>query len=402
MPTIPSGVFNFWMLVDDLTPDETTRQLLRPDTDTRSGADLTTTVAFGTGAGGWVQVTPLTANATIEGTGTDPTPWSASQNKGWKFDPDDLDTSATRRRAFIAQTVNVLLQIQASVAQATAETTYLAALYKVASGGTRSLIASARAAKRILAVDLTITLQITSPEVILASGESLLVEVWLKAPGVAVVGQTMTITLEDTSVLVDPSRVQWQSDLGGMVYDHTSAHLATMTGLATRQPHHIRLASKLATAVGVATLGPRFVRLAAKTATALGMVSAARYVKPAAKTVTMVGVPAVTKYVKPTPFVATMIGIATLGRRTISKAFAVTMTGVAIFAKRIEAARAFAVTMVGTASMSKSIIAVRQFLSALIGIPSARIDMSQDALNRIQGGGGGPTIIRKIFAIFDD
>jgi hypothetical protein len=199
---IGHGVGDFYLRVINLTPSETKRKLLSDTSGTTD--DNTTKCNFGTsGAAAWIICDPLLTNATKEGTGADPTPWSTAQNKGWKFDPDDLDTSAgppIRNRRLQAQTIGLIYNVTASVTQATADTTILAAIYRIASGGGATLLASARTTFAATVNRLNNTLNITLPETILGPGESLQLEIWLKAPSIPVTGQTLSLILEASGV----------------------------------------------------------------------------------------------------------------------------------------------------------------------------------------------------------
>ena len=116
-------------------------------------------------------------------------------------------------------------------------------------------------------------------------------------------------------------------------------------------------------------------------------------------------------------------GTTTLARQLgFARAFAVTGAGTVVLVRTLALARMFTTTGAGTVAATK-VLAVARFLSVTgsgttaIGkvltfdrrfqvisssLTRMRIEMSQTVLNRITGSGGGVTIIRKIFAVFDD
>jgi len=81
------------------------------------------------------------------------------------------------------------------------------------------------------------------------------------------------------------------------------------------------------------------------------------------------------------------VGTAVLGPRTVATRKAVSATGTAGFARTLQARRSAAVSVTGTAGFARALIFGRVAATAAFGAPKARLDIPQDALNRISTAG---------------
>jgi hypothetical protein len=229
----------------------------------------------------------------------------------------------------------------------------------------------------------------SQPAFTFETDETLHVELWIDAQGVAVVGNIYSLDLGANTWVNFP---QIASQTQGILDHHPRSHSATAIGVATRQSNFVRFAAKVATAVGVAPVPLKWIRQIPKTATAIGVTPVpSKYARLAAKTATAIGVATrQPNYVRLAAKTATAVGVATRQPNWIRLAAkSAAAVGVASYTRRIEAVRSFAATAIGIPSYTRAVIAVRTFAATALGVARGDIEIPMVALNRITS--GGPT-----------
>lgn len=371
-----------YLRINNLSPTETDRRTLEDGSGT--GNNTATTAGFSTNtARRWIQFVPLAANTTSA------TP--VKNGKGWKIDPDTMGSISGQRRVIPAGIWTFRLNLKASTAQLAADTKCRMFVSVVnGTAGTGTVITG------LDGIDsAAVTLGLSNVEVawssgsigdvILAPADTIVCEFWVESIGVVAVGQTITLTLENTSI---QSRTALPADIK-VIYSSTPAG-ATGIGVAARQTNWVRLAAKTSTGVGVTPVPVKLVRLAAKSATSTGVApTPLKWARLNPFTATATGISATpAKWVRLAAKSSTAVGVPTRQANWVRLAAkSATSTGVPTATRRIEAARVFAATSIGTSLMTRAVIAVRVFAATAIGVARGDIAMPLTALNRITSGG---------------
>lgn len=185
-----------YMRVNNLAPTETDRRTLEDASG--SSANTATTAGFSTNTTQrWIQLVPLTVNTTSA------TP--AATGKGWKIDPDTMGSTATTKRVIPPGTWTFRLYLQASTTQVTNDTKCRAYVSVVnGTAGTGTPISGLNGLdSAAVALGLTASEVIWSSasigEIELQAGDTIIVEYWIQSVGVVVVGQTITLNVENTT-----------------------------------------------------------------------------------------------------------------------------------------------------------------------------------------------------------
>jgi hypothetical protein len=243
----------------------------------------------------------------------------------------------------------------------------------------------------------------SQPAITFETDETVHVELWVDAQGVAIVGNIYTLSIGASTSVELPLIT---SQTVGVADHHPRSYSATGIGTATTPVKWARLAAKAATSVGVVLAPVKYVRLAAKTATGIGTATTpVKWARLASKSATAVGTAArQANYIRLASKSATAVGTAARQANYIRLASkSATAIGVPTFSRRAEIVRSFTATGLGVATpLVRAVIAVRTFAAQGAGVASGRVEMPFTALNRITGGGGGTTIVKKIIQIFDD
>lgn len=87
---------------------------------------------------------------------------------------------------------------------------------------------------------------------------------------------------------------------------------------------------------------------------------------------------------------------------TLARSFSANVTRSVAFVRLLSLARSFTVDQPRTVAFARAVTTARSFVATVARTTSMRIELPQAVLNRMTPGGGGGTIIRKIFAVFDD
>lgn len=375
----------------NLTPSETDRKLL----DVAGAAsDSTTKANFSTsGTRRYLHLVPLTTQtATV-------TPGNIG--KGWKIDPDTMGATASANKIIPAGTWTFETSMSATTAQLANDTKLQAVVSKVNGvSGTGTVLFTATSAAFALGVGASDQAWTSAgqPDITLGANDTIIVELFVESIGVVVVGQTLTLIINAASGSSGDARTIMPGDVVTKYFQSASA---VGVGVAARGNNLIGI-TRSAQAVGVSSQGPRYIRLAAKSASMVGVSSKSLYVKPLPKTATLVGVAIQQpRWIRLASKSAQMVGVGVQQPRWVRLApKSAQATGVASMGKVLEAFRSFSAQMIGVPGFSRAIISVRQFVATMVGIPDGEVKIKFSILNRLQG--GGTTIIKKVFQIFDD
>lgn len=373
-----------YLRINNLAPSETDRRTLEDGSGT--GNNTATTAGFSTSSTRrWIQFVPLAANTTSA------TP--VKNGKGWKIDPDTMGSIAGARRVIPSGTWTFRLNLKAATAQLSADTKCRVFVSVVnGTSGTGTAITGLDGLD-----SAAVTLGLSNVEVVWASGsvgdvilgpdDTVICEFWVESVGVAIVGQTITLTLENTSI---QARTVLPADIK-VVYSSASTPVSGV-GVATRQTNWIRLAAKTGTAIGFTPAPAKWVRLSSKSATAIGVAPVpGRWVRLSPFAATGAGIVAAPlKWVRLAAKAAAGTGLATLQPNWVRLApKAATAIGISTAGRRLEAFRAAAAGSVGFSTLTRAVIAVRTFAASAVGAARGDIEMPMAALNRITT--GGPT-----------
>lgn len=173
-----------------------------------------------------------------------------------------------------------------------------------------------------------------------------------------------------------------------LVTDETSANSGT--GFTAIPTYTVELArSHAVTATSTPAMARQITAFRSFAVTAAVAMAATKRIVLLPKTVTAVATTAARKSVVPLPKTVTVLGVAA-NRKTVSPIpKAVTAVGTPAMARQLTAARAFTTTVAGVTGFVRAVILGRVFTLNASATPKVRLDVPEEALDRISV--GGPT-----------
>lgn len=447
-------------------------------TDTEPALNTTTTAGFGTTTTRRnIQWKPLTSNTTAA------VPSTTATGFGWHILKAEMNRSANlpARAKISAGAWSFTVEFATSGADATGGAAVIEAwVYRRSAAGAYAFLFSAVSAGVSIALSGTKTATFSSvaqPAIILATDETIHVELWCGAQGVALTGNTYTLRLGLTGATFP--LVSGQGP--GILSDYPRSHTATLSltglrksvilpgpmisalsvaatftralvsnrafiaalSLSALTTKRASLNPKVATlslaasairrlALGraftvalslAATLSKRTITKAFTAPLALAGAFSRSVVTSRAFTVALTLGTAFSRAVISARAFTTSLTLAAamarslalgraftaalslagaLGKRTITKTFNAPLVLTGVFSRRTAASRAFTVALALDTGFARAVISARTFTTSLTLTAKGRVQMAFEVLNRIVGGGGGTTIVKKIFHIFDD
>lgn len=238
---------NQYMRIGNLSPTETDRKLL--DDAAGAVANTATTAGFGTSTTRrFIQFVPITANTA--------TATPAPNGKGWKIDNDTMGSQALVKRVIPAGIWTFRLLLSASTAQISNDTrcrVFVSVVNGTSGSGTPITgLNGLDSAAVALAVGTTELVWASGSlgEVEFQANDTMLVEFWVESVGVTLIGQTLTLTLENATT---PTRTVLPANIvTRYLTSYTGA--SSSNGSLTRQPQKV-----LVSAIASSSLLVRFV-----------------------------------------------------------------------------------------------------------------------------------------------
>jgi hypothetical protein len=328
-------------------------------------------------------------------------------NCGWainRLGTDGIASDATAKKYIASGTWTFTTSVaipSAGTLTGTLTVSNLYTVYRVSSSGARTALFTATSNTVTSAIlaganSGVLTATVNPGEILLEPDETLHVGILSHMVQVA---STVGATVTGVATYTLGTSVQYVEVASpGILTRYIRSFSSTMIGLTTRL-NYIKPISKVGVMLGIASIN-RFTQPIAKIATMLGIATRFNTIKPIAKIATMLGVATRFNTIKPIAKIATMLGVATRNNYVKPIAKVAIMVGVAVFSRALEMFRVFTATMLGVTGFARALIAVRSFSTEMVGLAVTYLKIPQVALNRIVGG-GGTTIIRKIFGIFD-
>ena len=262
--------------------------------------------------------------------------------------------------------------------------TLSAYVYRRSAAGTYTALFNATSGtfSATVAATATVTWSSTSqPALILATDETVHVEFWCNAQGVALTGNTYVANIGAITAVTFPL-VAGQGT--GVVADYPRSGAATAVGV-TALTRGVALA-RASTATGIAAFTRTITAARAFATVATGLTALTRTVG-VNRAGTATGLAAMGRAAALNrSYATTATGVTALTRRT-GKTFTATAVGVAASTRRVTASRAFTAVAVGFTNLGRAVIAARTFTATAVGVASGRADIPLAVLGRISVGG---------------
>lgn len=328
-------------------------------------------------------------------------PATTATGLGWNVPVADMDAATVGDSRLInAGTLVFNMAIAASTADTTTNFGLRVHVYKrltnatfqfVAQGETIGLSAGATAQ------DIDVSVVLASP-MVFAAGETFHVEVWMRGRGGGATGLLQQIIQFRVGGFLENQDTNVAIPGGGLRY-HRPRTMPNLTAVGIVSRILRVRTTKALVAVGLPVFNRTGTLFRSFSRTAVGTAGFSRAII-AVRTFALVTTGVVARVVGVRLARAvTMVGLTTSSKK-IFIVRALTTIGVPALVKKV--GKTFNLVTVGTPGFNRAVIAVRSFARTMFGVSKSRIEMPEEALNRITGGSGGTTIIKKIIAIFDD